>query len=111
MKRFVVALLGLVVGVVAGRMSGQLPANAEGGGGQEQCSSLNGDVDGSGTVDMEDVILLLACLDRDPERCPGGLIPLCARAKLPASVSTTTTLPFSLAPRRTKCPPESVSSW
>ena len=61
MKRIVVMLLVLVVGVVAGRLSIQLPANAEGRGGQEPCSSINGDVDGNGTVEVLDIITLILC--------------------------------------------------
>ena len=77
MTRIAVTTLVLSVFFVAGRLSIQLPASAEGRGGQAACTAQNGDVDGDATVGIGDVIRLLIC-QFTPERCPGGLIPICA---------------------------------
>ena len=65
MKRLVVLLVVLGVGVVLGMFNGvgsTAEAGGGQGGGQEECAAQNGDVNADGTVDISDGITVLGNL-------------------------------------------------
>ena len=89
MRRFVVLLLVLGVGVVLGRMFDGVTNTTDAQGREEKCATENGDVNGDGTVNLSDAVTILSnlFLGNPPE-----LVPLCepqTRSGLPDTGQTT----------------------
>jgi hypothetical protein len=59
MKRLIAIELFLIIGLLAGRFWQALSANAEVGGGVQECTTLNGDVTANGVVDFTDALEIL----------------------------------------------------
>ena len=74
MRKFLALLLVLGVGVVLGRMFDGVGSTVDAEGGQEGCTTQNGDVNGDGAVNMRDVTALVHHLHR-PNSAPP--VPLC----------------------------------
>ena len=89
MKRFLILLLVAGVSFAAGRMFDGDPKTAAAGGGQggggATCSSVNGDVNADGRVDLSDAVTILGYLFLGS---PAELAPLCATQRFPSLPTT-----------------------
>ena len=90
MRRFFILCLAIAAGAAAARMfdgvSGTALAGGDkGGGGEEPCAAVNGDVNADGSVDISDAVTILSNLFLGD---PAQLVPLC-KAQGPSGLPDT----------------------